>query len=86
MTLDDISVTRCLFHPRRDDPGYCPQGIATQTQCDGAVVGGYLHDHVSSDTLLMFFHGNGETAADYDGLASLYMACGVSFWVVDYPH
>ena len=33
---------------------------------------------------MLFFHGNGEIAADYDDLAEFYLGCGASFWVVDY--
>lgn len=84
MTLDDPAVTRALFHPRQEDYGYVPQGMPTETGCRGATVCGYLHVCSSSDTLLLFFHGNGEVAADYDPLASLYTGNGVSLWVVDY--
>jgi len=84
MLLDEKSVTQYLFHPRGEDKGYSPQGIPTQTQCDGAVVCGYLHENRTSDTLLLFFHGNGEIAADYDSLVRLFTNCGVSYWVMDY--
>jgi len=61
-----------------------PVGLATRTAADGADIGGYLHVHESSDSLLLFFHGNGEIAMDYDALAGLYLRGGASFWVVDY--
>jgi pimeloyl-ACP methyl ester carboxylesterase len=84
MIHDDEQVTRAVFHPRTEPHGYSPRGIPTITTADGAEVAGYLHESPESDTLLLFFHGNGEIAADYDSLASLYTDCGVSFWVVDY--
>ncbi len=84
MNLDEKLVTQCLFHPRGEDRGYVPQGIPTETSCDGAVICGFLHESHASDTLLLFFHGNGEIAADYDTLYPLFTNCGVSFWVVDY--
>jgi len=77
-------VSRVVFHPRAEEDDYSPQGRPTQTQCDGAVVCGYLHEAHKSDGLLLFFHGNGEIAADYDFLSGIYAACGLSFWVVDY--
>lgn len=83
-TLDDPAVSRVLFHPRREVRGVSPRGIPTLTRCGDAQVSGYLHDNPSSPTLLLFFHGNGEIAADYDAFAGVYTGCGASLWVVDY--
>jgi pimeloyl-ACP methyl ester carboxylesterase len=83
-SLDDSVVSAVVFHPRSEPPGYRAQGTLTRTACPGAEVCGYLHSNKSSDTLLLFFHGNGEIAADYDALAGIYTNCGVSLWVVDY--
>ena len=33
---------------------------------------------------ILFFYGNGETVADYDGIAPLYQQLGVNFFVADY--
>lgn len=38
-----------------EDYGYVPQGMLTETQCQGATVCGYLHMCSASDTLLIFF-------------------------------
>jgi pimeloyl-ACP methyl ester carboxylesterase len=84
MHIDDPSVSRVVFHPRKEGWGYSPGGIRTETQCGDAVVGGYIHVCESGNAIMLFFHGNGEIAADYDLLADLYTDCGVSFWVVDY--
>jgi len=84
MRLDDRDVTRVLFHPRGEGWGSKPRGIATTTRVAEANIGGYLHPNEASDALLLFFHGNGEVAADYDPLADLYTGGGASFWVVDY--
>jgi len=84
VTLDDDAVSRTFFRPRAEYHAYAPRGIATCTQCQGAAVCGYLHERRTGDTLLLFFHGNGEIAADYDSLAGVYTSCGASLWVVDY--
>ena len=84
MIFDDKSVTQAVFHPRPEQYGYSPTGVPTTTLSDGAEITGYLHERKSSDTLLIFFHGNGEIAADYDSLVSIYTDCGVSCWVIDY--
>jgi pimeloyl-ACP methyl ester carboxylesterase len=83
-TLDDGAVSRVVFHPRCEPAGYSPVGMPTLTRCRDAQVSGYLHDNPASTTLLLFFHGNGEIAAEYDALASMYTGCGASLWVVDY--
>jgi len=83
--LDDPAVAAVVFHPRPEAPGYAPKGIPTRTSCGDAEIGGYLHVNTNSDSLLVFFHGNGEIAADYDAsLSSVYTDCGVSYWVLDY--
>jgi pimeloyl-ACP methyl ester carboxylesterase len=58
--------------------------MPTLTRCGDAHVSGCFHDNPGSATLLLFFHGNGEIAAEYGALASFYTGCGASFWVVDY--
>ena len=82
--IDADAVNRVLFHPRREAHGASPTGMPTITQCKDAQISGYLHSQPGSPNLLLFFHGNGEIADDYDAIASLYTGCGASFWVVDY--
>ena len=84
MKPDDAIISRILFHPREEESGYVPEGIRTVTVSGDAGIGGYLHLHPTSDTLLLFFHGNGEIAAEYDDISSFFIGCGVSFWSVDY--
>jgi len=84
MHIDDPAVSRFVFHPRKEPRSQGSVGIATLTACGNEKIGGYLYLHPKSRVLMIFFHGNGEIAADYDDLSSLYVACGVSFWVVDY--
>jgi uncharacterized protein len=84
MKPDDNIISRILFHPRAEEPGYVPEGIRTVTTSGNAEIGGYLQLHPTNDALLLFFHGNGEIAADYDDIASFFTSCGVSFWSVDY--
>jgi len=84
MKPDDSIISRILFHPREEAPGYVPEGIRTVTASGSAEIGGYLHLHPTSDALLLFFHGNGEIAAEYDDISSYFTGCGSSFWSVDY--
>ena len=84
MILDDPGVRQVLFHPMQEHPDYDPRGVPTQTRCDGATIGGYVHINPASDALILFFHGNGELAADYDSFGDFYRDLGISCWVVDY--
>jgi pimeloyl-ACP methyl ester carboxylesterase len=83
MTLDDRMVSQVVFHPRGRNR-LCATGLPTLTECGEARVAGYLHLSEVKDDLLLFFHGNGEIAADYDDLSSLYTSFGPSFWILDF--
>ncbi len=50
----------------------------------GLVIGGRLHIADRAAPTLLFFHGNGEIASDYDPLAALFNQAGLSFLVMDY--
>jgi pimeloyl-ACP methyl ester carboxylesterase len=86
--VDNPLVLQMLYYPRAAEPhtsrlpnvhdGSVPVG-------DDVVIGYRLYRHERSDApLVVFFHGNGEVAADYDGFAPLYHGIGVALLVVDY--
>jgi pimeloyl-ACP methyl ester carboxylesterase len=87
LLLDRPEVLRVLFHPRRESewhqtpPGVRP--VAFEVQED-VQIGARLHGAGPDAPLILFFHGNGEIAADYDGLAPEYNRLGISLLVVDY--
>ncbi len=93
--LDRPEVLQVLFHPRRDYgvPIGRPQetvagvprvqDILVPVAADTAVgarfhLGGPIHANI------LFFHGNGEIAADYDEIGPFYNRIGVNFLSVDY--
>lgn len=85
--LDQPEVLRGLFHPRRD------YGLAVRTTGvsaftvevePGLAVGGRLYPAEVQALAILYFHGNGEIAADYDSLAPLYTRLGITLLVVDY--
>jgi pimeloyl-ACP methyl ester carboxylesterase len=85
--LDQPEVSRVLFHPRRDPPNRpLPLRVRTlQIPVDeGITVSGRLHRANLDGPTILFFHGNGEIASDYDGISPLYTSLGVNFLVVDY--
>jgi pimeloyl-ACP methyl ester carboxylesterase len=85
--LDQPEVTRVLFHPRHDPPNR-PVPLRVRTVRipvdEGINVGGRLHRAKPAGPTILFFHGNGEIASDYDGISPLYTGLGINLFVVDY--
>ncbi|MGD8626247.1 MAG: alpha/beta hydrolase [Anaerolineae bacterium] len=85
--LDQPEVLRVLFHPRREypsgapRPGILPVHFAAEP---GLHVGGRLYPAGPRAPAILYFHGNGEIAADYDGIAPLYTGLGITLLVADY--
>jgi hypothetical protein len=85
--LDRPEVLGALFYPRREDePGVCPPWalpawVAVER---GVRLGGRLYPARPTSPALVYFHGNGEIAADYDELAPHYVRLGISLLVIDY--
>ncbi len=93
--LDRPEVLRVLFHPRRDDgarAGRPPEaGAGTPRVQDvlvpvgaGIAVGARFHLGGPTHANVLFFHGNGEIAADYDEIGPFYNRIGINFLAVDY--
>ena len=86
--LDDPRILSVLFHPRpaRADSSHFPGARDGSVDVgDGVVIGWRLFPAGDSTApALLCFHGNGELAADYDGVAGLYTERGISLLVADY--
>jgi len=83
--LDRPEIQCRLFHPRPDH-GPCPPGVRALhlRVAPGIELGARFHARGLAAPTLLFFHGNGEIAADYDDLGPLFARAGVNFLVVDY--
>jgi pimeloyl-ACP methyl ester carboxylesterase len=85
--LDGPEALNVLFYPRPEEEwdrlpsGVLPVAIPVEP---GIHVGGRLHSAGPQSPLVLYFHGNGEIAADYDDLAPLYDRLGLSLLVIDY--
>jgi len=73
-----------VFHPRADFSAPDAERDVRLPGADGVTLGGRLHVAAPTAPLILFFHGNGEIAADYDDIGPLYARLGLSFLVVDY--
>jgi len=86
-SLDRPEILMNLFHPRRDwqPSGAEPDGKDILIPVDeGIVVGGREHVSSKGAPTILFFHGNGEIASDYDEIAPFYNHHGINFICVDY--
>lgn len=85
--LDQPEISQALFYPRKERPhAPLPPGarrVSLEVE-PGIIVGGRLYPAGQRDPAILFFHGNGEIAADYDGVAPLYTGMGISLLVMDY--
>jgi hypothetical protein len=93
--LDRPEVLMLLFHPRRDSsspPSAAPaapkklpgrQDILVPV-ADGISVGARFHLGGRDYANILFFHGNGEIAADYDEIGPFYNRIGINFLAADY--
>ena len=79
----DAEYSSLLFFPRQCD---ATSGLeATDVAVPGATVGGLWLERPGSYNVLVFFHGNGEVAADWAHNAERYAAAlDASVWLVDY--
>ena len=84
--LDQPEILRTLFYPRRDLLASPPPGVrlvAVEVE-PGVTVGGRLYPAGPESLAILYYHGNGEIAADYDGIAPLYTQMGLTLLVMDY--
>ncbi len=85
--LDNPEILRAIFHPRPEYPlsVVAPAGRPLSFQVEpGVSVGARLYVANSEAPVLVYWHGNGEIAADYDTLAPLYTRMGITLLVADY--
>ena len=71
--LDTPAIIQFMFYPRPD--WYPPPPGATDHEFpaqDGTILAGRFHPHSKGSPSVLFFHGNGEVASEYDGIAGLY--------------
>jgi hypothetical protein len=85
--LDRPEVLRVIFHPRRlYSPAYSSPTIRlveVEVEAD-ITLGGRLFPAGAKSPAILYFHGNGEIAADYDDIAPFYTRTGITLLVIDY--
>lgn len=85
--LDRPEVLQFLFHPRQTAG---PRGATASFEeimipVDGGHrIGACIHAAHPTGPVILFFHGNGEVAPDYDEIGPLFGRLGINFIVADY--
>lgn len=85
--LDLPEILAALFHPRKQSslvktPPNCREVLIPVEK--EVHIGGRFHIAGNPAASILFFHGNGEIASDYDDLGPMYTQMGINFLVVDY--
>jgi alpha-beta hydrolase superfamily lysophospholipase len=85
--FDNPLITRSLFYPRPEwgsaVSGGASESVLIPVEKDVAV-GARFHVADKKAANILFFHGNGEIAADYSDMGTLYTTMGINFLPVDY--
>jgi pimeloyl-ACP methyl ester carboxylesterase len=84
--LDRPEVLERLFHPRKDNVQTAPRGAVDFfiNVDQGVQLGARFYPADPEEPHILFFHGNGEIASDYDTIGPIYNQYDISFLVVDY--
>src|SRR5512135_2088997 len=85
--MDRPEVIYRLFFPRREDPEERgPHNGATHfvQVAEGISIGCRFYPAGKGSPNILYFHGNGEIASDYDYVAPLYQQHGINLFVADY--
>lgn len=85
--LDRPEVLGVLFYPRRE--AGLPRLISGVHNVripveDDLSVGGKIYSAQPGAPVIVYFHGNGEIASDYDTIAPFYTSLGITLFVIDY--
>ncbi|MBF0381903.1 MAG: alpha/beta hydrolase [Magnetococcales bacterium] len=84
--IDHPQVLQFLFHPRREFP-MDPETKGVEVHIPVAKnisLAGRLFIAKPDSPVILFWHGNGEIAADYEDISTIYTNMGITFLVVDF--
>lgn len=82
--LDRPEISRFVFYPRRDPLPTGDIEVYPVEVEEGISVVSRFYRSTEEVAAILYFHGNGETAGDYDLISSLYTSRGFNLFVADY--
>ncbi|MHB8577298.1 MAG: alpha/beta hydrolase [Dehalococcoidia bacterium] len=83
--LDRSGASSTIFYPRRDTspPPLGAEEIRTEV-APGVEIASRFYPADPAFPTILYFHGNGEVAPDYDDTAPFYHRIGCNLWVADF--
>ncbi len=82
--LDSPEVLGFIFYPRKDSVFSRAGAIHFIEVDEGIRIGCRFYRAENDFPSLLYFHGNGETAGDYEDVAPLFHRLGINLFVADY--
>ena len=82
--FDRPEISQFVFYPRRDPPPGDDISFYPVEVDKGVSIGCRFYPAPEGIATILYFHGNGETAGDYDLVSSLYTGRGINLFVADY--
>ncbi|RLB04793.1 MAG: alpha/beta hydrolase [Deltaproteobacteria bacterium] len=82
--MDRPEVSSFIFYPRRDPPPTKNTSLCSIEVEEGVFIVCRFYPAAKEAPTILYFHGNGETAGDYDLISSLYSSRGINLFVADY--
>jgi alpha-beta hydrolase superfamily lysophospholipase len=82
--FDRPEISQAIFYPRPDSPPQDDSFLYPVEVGEGISVVCRFYPAPDGVATILYFHGNGETAGDYDLVSSLYTALGINLFVADY--
>lgn len=84
--MDTPEMTLLIFHPRPEPRRFSATGAKEiLIPVDEHIsIGAWFHLAAGEGPNILFFHGNGEIAADYEDLGPIYNRMGINFLAADY--
>lgn len=85
--INNPAISRAIFYPRKVD---VPENLESNISPfkfkldSGVVIGGYVFTKDKSLPSILYFHGNGEVAIEYDYFAPEFYQCDVNLAVADF--
>jgi len=85
--LDQPEILAAIFHPRSEEKNATPQSckeFEIAIPDDQVKLGCRFYSRNSEAANIVYFHGNGETVADYDQIAPFYLDAGLNILIASY--
>jgi alpha-beta hydrolase superfamily lysophospholipase len=82
--LDRPEVSRYIFYPRQDPLPQDDSALYPVEVEQGISIVSRFYPASRGIATILYFHGNGETAGDYDLVSSLYTSREINLFVADY--